>query len=81
MGIIINLLLHWWFHLALADALLGQINKEKKFEKKFWKKIIIIFFSIFESVKSPEENVEFPDSPDFEIFPDLRTWLDHPVEP
>ena len=64
-----------------ADAHLDQINKQKKFLKKKWKKKLISFFSIFESVKSPEENVQFPDSPDFEIFPDLRTWLDRPLEP
>ena len=37
------------------------------------------FFSIFKTVKSPasgKENVRFPDSPDFEIFPDFQTGRD-----
>jgi hypothetical protein len=56
--------------------------KEKILKKIFWKKKfmkILIFFSIFHSVKSPvsgKENVRFPDSPDFENSPDFRTGRD-----
>jgi hypothetical protein len=58
-----------------AGELLDQINKEKEnLKKKF-----IFFFSIFISVHSPvsgKENVRFPDSSNFENFPDLRAGRD-----
>ena len=52
--------------------------KIQKLKKEFWKKKLD-FFSIFNSSKSPatgKENVRFPDSPDFENFPDFRTGRD-----
>jgi hypothetical protein len=57
-------------------------------QKKSWKKkklknvLTILFFflsSTFKSVKSPvsgKENVQFPDSPDFENLPDFRNGHD-----
>ena len=59
-----------------------KINK-KKIEKKIEKKrkigFLKIFSSIFKSFKSPasgKENVWFPDSPDFDNFPEFRTGRD-----
>jgi hypothetical protein len=58
-------------------------NSGKNFEKKKIETKILIFFffslNIFHSVKSPasgKENVRFPDSPDFENSPDIRTGRD-----
>ena len=34
------------------------------------------FFPIFKSPASGKENVRFPDSPDFDNLPDIRTGLD-----
>ena len=58
-------------------------NRQKKIlKKKKIEKIFDNFFflsSTFKSVKSPasgKENVRFPDSPDFENLPDIRTGRD-----
>ena len=52
---------------------------KKQFEKKNEKKNVEFFFDSFLIFKSPafgKENVQFPDSPDFENLPDLQTGRD-----
>ena len=68
----------------LASKFLDQINKQNINVEKKNKKIKILkkrigSFSIFKSVKSlasGKEDVQFPDSPDFENLPDFRTGRD-----
>ena len=45
---------------------MDQTNKQKN----------LIFFEIVKSPASGKENVRFPDSPDFENFPDFQTRHD-----
>ena len=46
---------------------------EKKFEKKFKLFFPFDLFSIFISLGSGKENVQFPDSPDFDILSDMMS--------
>jgi hypothetical protein len=61
---------------------LYHINEQKKIMKKSLKKSlkkklkIYIFFPIFKCPASGKENVQFPDSPDFEKLPDSGAGLD-----
>ena len=62
----------------LSNALNWDVfeNKQKKINLEKKK---MIFFSIFESLKSPlseKEKVRFPDGPDFENLLDFRTGRD-----
>ena len=47
---------------------------DQKTDKKIEKKCV--FFEIVKSTASGKENVQFPDSPDFENFPDFQTRHD-----
>ena len=52
-----------------------QTNKKKIFEKRKKKKsgIILEVFGSFRSPTSRKENIQFPNSPDFDNFPDFLT--------
>ena len=51
-------------------------KKIENFFDFFFQKLFLDFFSIFKSLASGKENIQFPVSPDLKNFPDFRIGRD-----